>query len=412
MEGCSLPSGFHQITLTTMARVQCFAILTNDPRSVCWAGGLLDGKVTLDITAPLPVRGVRMTFLGEGRVEWTEGHAVNQTTGAMKQSQKIFKNLRTIHETETYSKTTTILYGADPESTYNYVLPAGNHTMPFELPVPSDLPSSFEGTHGYVRYWLECILDVVGHPEHTTKKAFTVISKYNLNTDPVASKEIKRRQEVNVCCGCGSPGFFDIRYYVSRRGYMPGEKMVIDIRVRNYTNNLLHLKLRFIMSTIYHAKSKSLKIDKRLHEGEKQIQSAGSLKWDPEIATPPLPPTGLGGSRVIDIRYWLEVELTSTAYFADSIHFADEIKIGTLPLTNISSALPITDQPYARAGRHLLPIGYPMPEIRGPATTPNGHIDAINWPPSDAESGAVATRFHAYNGHVQQRSTPSNSSIW
>lgn len=76
---------------------------------------------------------------------------------------------------------------SDPESTYNYVLPAGNHTMPFELPVPSDLPSSFEGTHGYVRYWLECILDVVGHPEHTTKKAFTVISKYNLNTDPVAS---------------------------------------------------------------------------------------------------------------------------------------------------------------------------------------------------------------------------------
>lgn len=42
-----------------MARVQCFAILTNDPRAVCWAGGILEGKVILNITAPLPVRGKR-----------------------------------------------------------------------------------------------------------------------------------------------------------------------------------------------------------------------------------------------------------------------------------------------------------------------------------------------------------------
>lgn len=58
--------------------------------------------------------------------------------------------------------------------------------MPFELPIPSDLPSSFEGRHGYVRYWLECVLDVVGHAEQITKKAFTVITKYNLNTDVLA----------------------------------------------------------------------------------------------------------------------------------------------------------------------------------------------------------------------------------
>ncbi|CAL1549017.1 unnamed protein product, partial [Lymnaea stagnalis] len=172
--------------------------------------------------------------------------------------------------------------------------------MPFELPVPSDLPSSFEGHHGYVRYWLECILDVVGHVEQITKKAFTVISKYNLNTDPVADKEIKKKQEVSVCCGCGSPGFYEIRYYVSRRGYVPGEKMVIDIRVRNHTNSDLHLILRFKMSTNYHAKGKTIKIDKRLHEGEKPIPSADTCKWNPEIPIPPLPPTGLGGSRVID----------------------------------------------------------------------------------------------------------------
>ncbi|XP_059172626.1 arrestin domain-containing protein 17-like [Physella acuta] len=392
-----------------MARVQCFAILTTDPRAVCWAGGVLDGKVTLDITTPLPVRGVRMTFFGEGRVEWDEGHAVSQVS----RPKRVWKNVRTVHDIEIYSKTTTILYGADPESTYNHILPAGNHTMPFELPVPSDLPSSFEGTHGYVRYWLECMLDVVGHVEQVTKKAFTVISKYNLNTDPVADKAIKRREEVTVCCSCCSPGFFDVRYYVSRRGYVPGEKMVIDLRVRNYTSSLLHLTLKFQMSTSYHAKTKTVKIDKRLHEGKKNINPSDVLKWNPEIAIPPLPPTGLGGSRVIDIRYWLELELVSDAFLADSIKFADEIKVGTLPLNNITSALPLTGQPDSRDGRHLLPIGYPMPEVRGPpAPAIKGQNDIPSWTVSDAESAESAHRYRGHNGHIKPKSLPSSSSGW
>ncbi|XP_005092054.1 arrestin domain-containing protein 17 [Aplysia californica] len=401
-----------------MARVLCFAILTNDRRSVCWAGGVLEGKVTLDISTPLPVRGVRMTFYGEGRVEWAEGSPVPHMNRLAKQRRKAWKNVRTIADTEIYSKTTTILYGADPESTYMHVLPAGNHCMPFELPVPSDLPSSYEGCHGYVRYWLECVLDVIGHVEQITKKAFTVISKYNLNTDPIAEKEIKRREEVSVCCGCGAPGFFDIRYFVSRHGYVPGEKMMVDIRTRNFTNSIVHLFLRFKTTTTYHAKGKQVKVDKKLHEGEKTLESAESLKWNPEIPVPPLPPTGLGGSRVIDVRYWLEVEMYSDASFTDSIHFVDEIRIGTLPLDHVTTALPVTQQPGGKSTRSgLLPIGYPTPEVRalpapGPAVVPRN--DVLNWTPSDGTSGGSANRVHAYNGHVVHHSlsTSSNSLAW
>lgn len=53
-----------------------------------------------------------MTFYGEGRVEWSDGHRQMQKTKLNRPSKTVWKNVRTLQETETYSKTTTILYGA------------------------------------------------------------------------------------------------------------------------------------------------------------------------------------------------------------------------------------------------------------------------------------------------------------
>ncbi|CAG5118249.1 unnamed protein product [Candidula unifasciata] len=396
-----------------MAGVQCFAILTSDPRGLCWAGGVLDGKIVLNITTPLPVRGIRMAFLGEGRVEWTDGVKVKQKSKEAKTSKTAWKKVRKLRETEIYSRTTTILFGADPESTFNYILPAGNHIMPFELPVPSDLPSSFEGTHGYVRYWLECILDVAGNAEQITKKAFTVISKCNLNTDPLADKEIKRQQKVSVCCACCTPGYYDIRYCVARRGYVPGEKILVDIRARNYTNNIVHLVLRFKMVTSYHAQGKCLRVKKTLQEGEKILETSETLKWNPEIPVPPLPPSGLGGSRVIDIGYWLEVDMYSKAFFSDSLHFNDEIKIGTLPLKHVMETTTVQHGRSSGVGAdHLLPVGFPVPESRSLPVASPLRKNIFNWIPSKVESPRPPNGYQVYNGQIKKHSSPSNSSLW
>ncbi|KAL8581116.1 hypothetical protein ACOMHN_033564 [Nucella lapillus] len=41
----------------TMAFMQRLVIQTADPRSVCWAGGTLEGEVTLVLTDPTLIRG-------------------------------------------------------------------------------------------------------------------------------------------------------------------------------------------------------------------------------------------------------------------------------------------------------------------------------------------------------------------
>lgn len=66
-------------------------------------------------------------------------------------------------------------------------LSAGRHTFPFCFVLPEDLPSSFEGVHGYVRYVVKAIIDRPWKFDHTTKCNFTVIGILNLNSEPNAS---------------------------------------------------------------------------------------------------------------------------------------------------------------------------------------------------------------------------------
>ena len=66
-------------------------------------------------------------------------------------------------------------------------LPTGRHTFPFQYQLPPNLPSSFEGGVGYVRYQVKCKIDKPWKFDHKTKTPFTVISVLDLNSMPAYS---------------------------------------------------------------------------------------------------------------------------------------------------------------------------------------------------------------------------------
>lgn len=71
--------------------------------------------------------------------------------------------------------------GENPE------LPAGHYEYPFQFQLPASLPSSFEGAHGNVRYFLKSTIDKPWKFDHVTKRPFTIISNMDLNLVPAAS---------------------------------------------------------------------------------------------------------------------------------------------------------------------------------------------------------------------------------
>ena len=61
--------------------------------------------------------------------------------------------------------------------------PVGKQQYPFEFSLPSKLPTSFEGAHGYIRYLCKVTVERPWKFDHTTKKAFSVISELDLNKE-------------------------------------------------------------------------------------------------------------------------------------------------------------------------------------------------------------------------------------
>ena len=77
------------------------------------------------------------------------------------------------------------------------VLAAGEHSFPFSMILPNDLPSSFEGQYGYVRYTVEGTLDPLLKDDHEVKAAFTVLLLLDLNLDPFNRVSIEYVSQLN-----------------------------------------------------------------------------------------------------------------------------------------------------------------------------------------------------------------------
>lgn len=72
-------------------------------------------------------------------------------------------------------------------------LPEGRHTFPISFILPKDLPTSFEGRWGYVRYTVKVIIDRPWRFDHQFKFAITVLSVYDLNLYPALKVTINRK---------------------------------------------------------------------------------------------------------------------------------------------------------------------------------------------------------------------------
>jgi len=59
--------------------------------------------------------------------------------------------------------------------------PEGNYTYPFNFPLNADIPSSYEGRRGYVRYTCKAILDRPWKFDESIKEPFTVIRHLDCN---------------------------------------------------------------------------------------------------------------------------------------------------------------------------------------------------------------------------------------
>ena len=203
-----------------------------------------------------------------------------------------------------------VLAGEKDRKGDNPVLPAGEHIMPFAFQLPSSgLPSSFEGEHGHIRYWLEATVDRPWTNDYKTKRAFTVHDVIDVNLDQMVVP-IEANDERTLCCFCCKSGPLYVEARLDRCGYCPGEAIAISTCVRNFTNREMRgTRARIVQTAEYFAQGsrhKSMR-EVALTQGV-PIQSGLTDEWHNRLMTvPAIPPTTLQ-CRIIRITYIVEVQ--------------------------------------------------------------------------------------------------------
>lgn len=109
-------------------------------------------------------KGSQLKFHGFSYVRWSEGSGDDETTYSAEETYfKVEQALvqgklefnRKIQISSIFSRFDLILHVKGRES---FELAAGQHQIPFSFALPAQIPSSFEGTYGHVRYRIKAFL--------------------------------------------------------------------------------------------------------------------------------------------------------------------------------------------------------------------------------------------------------------
>lgn len=76
-------------------------------------------------------------------------------------------------------------------------LAPGVYNYEFGCKLPPDLPTSFEGKFGYIRYTALVVIDNKRLPEKTFSESFTVIREVDLNYN----RELRVNYHIHIVCG-------------------------------------------------------------------------------------------------------------------------------------------------------------------------------------------------------------------
>lgn len=151
------------------------------------AGKLLQGSLELNLSEPIKVKSINLSFIGKMKVSWSEGKLyykiieiialinLGLTIGSShyqhshKQERIIINRDWEFVKPRLISRRSNNSRSKQPYKK-STILSAGQHKWNFELLLPGDLPQTLESSGGSVRYRLKAIIERSAFIQNTVKK--------------------------------------------------------------------------------------------------------------------------------------------------------------------------------------------------------------------------------------------------
>ena len=233
---------------------------------------------------------------------------------------------------------------------------AWKYVFPFSFKIPQDIPCSFEGQYGHVRYSVEAKLEGPGNllSSHTSYMKrlllITINNPMNLNEIPACNQPVSMEESIGVGNFGWKPGTVSCNVKMPRMGYTSGETIPISLCLNNKSDRrITKAEVKLVMCIVYKSPCNNKKTENNTCSKVKLkgVQAGENISWtNIEVPVPPIPASNLGvatDSSIIDVSYRIEIHVTPSGLeytfelFNNKLVLGVPIIIGVIPLRNLAT---------------------------------------------------------------------------
>ncbi|XP_018027461.1 arrestin domain-containing protein 2 isoform X2 [Hyalella azteca] len=284
--------------------VESFEVVLEPHQEVYFPGQTVQGHVQARASSATWCGAIEFHMIGKAKVKWEDGDDGEGNKKQYKDSEEYFN-----YKTNLWS----------PRASEK--LSAGNHAWPFNFQLPLNIPSSFEGTAGYIRYSIAAKTYISMGFDKKHKFYISINCPLDLNSSYLAKAPLVIQTTDTSCCLCFSKGPININMRCEHSGAVVGEAYRIRGEVAN-NGSKEHVTYRV---RSHKKTSKSLVVE--IQRGP--VAPGDSLFFEDEpLVVPPVVP-GLQHCRIMDLKYVLKVVASFSC--CNDISGEADFVVGTVP---------------------------------------------------------------------------------
>ncbi|XP_017104237.2 arrestin domain-containing protein 2 [Drosophila bipectinata] len=278
----------------------CQILFHNNVHGVFYAGQTISGQVTISTDKVYQIKAIRLKIKGYAETHWTE----SKTDSNNKSTSESYNGF------EKYLSSKVYLMGSSTSNEMS--LTPGTYTFNFAREIPLHCPSSFEGTHGRIRYAVDVNMVQPWKYDSHFARPFTVVQVMNLHTYESVSKipvMAKSEKTFGVWPFRSDP--LSLELTLPQNGFVPGQVVPVRVLVGNESKIKVHeLKVSLAMMITYYSDLSSGTNSERW--SVVKMKSDGVMRnsrrlYDFQLLVPSTPPTCYDLCRIIKIGYQIEV---------------------------------------------------------------------------------------------------------
>ncbi|XP_017145460.1 arrestin domain-containing protein 2 [Drosophila miranda] len=308
--------------------VTCEIEFDNNPHGTYFGGQVLTGRVTLKLDKVKLVKAVTLNINGYSETRWRE-----RTGGSTRRR----RAQREFYGREDYIASKTFLVGSNLSSQCS--IEPGIHVYNFACQIPTECPSSFEGTHGRVRYMTNVTLVRPWKFDQNYTRCFTVLKVMDLNFDsPLLRVPAHSETSKTYCCWPCTSDPLALQLTLPQTGFVPGQNVPLSVLVTNDSHiPVEQLMVTLVMLVTYHSKPPSMpnstfeRFTLSTVKGDPVARNCKKL-FNYELRVPATPPTCFNLCGIIQIAYQVEVEAQVKGCHTDE-QVSVPLTIGSVPLS-------------------------------------------------------------------------------